>query len=811
MEFLDGETLAARVARAKGPLPLDQVLRIASEIADALDKAHRAGIVHRDLKPANIMLTKSGAKLLDFGLAKLRGPAVPISLSGMERATTAGGPGTATGTILGTMYYMAPEQVEGREADARSDIWALGVVIYEMATGARPFDGESAASVIGAILKDRPPVISTRQPLSPQSLDHIVERCLDKDADERWQNAGDLKRELAWVGKGAGETTTTHATSPSAGLTWAIGGILLGAVLAGAAGFMLRARAPLEQAPVMKFDITPPPHTVFASPGSTQHVTQLALSPDGKRLAFVAQGAGANAMLWLRSVDGTTAVALSATEDASYPFWAPDSNAIGFFAQAKLKRIDVPSGALQILCDVPDARGGSWGRGHVIVFGMNQSVLLQVPDSGGVPAPVSKLAPGDLGHRWPNFLPDGKHLLFLARRRNSVDSVMNVIALDGSDRKELFTSQFPAAYVGGYVLSLANGTLNAQKFDVTTETLDWEAVPIAQGVGGSTVNYGSFSASETGLLAFASDTTTEMQLTWFNRDGKSLATVGPLRDYADVQLMPGPNARRALMTRTDPQTGTANIWSIDVVTGDPSQITFDESVNAQPVVSPDGQDIVFRSSREIPAPIEHRLTSGAGGDDLVLRAASLGVKDPSNLFPTDWSPDGKFILFHTSSADTGYDIFVLPWTGDRKPRSIVHTRGADLHARFSPDGKWIAYSSAESGRPEIYVQPFPSGDGLWRLSADGGAEPRWRGDGRELFFIGADRRMMAVAITTGASFQHGPAVPLFATRVTDFANPYRTSYAVASDGQRFLINSIAENATPSSVTVIVNWPVLLRK
>lgn len=810
MELLQGQTLAERLK--KGALVLSEAMEISINVADALTAAHRQGIVHRDLKPANIMLTKSGAKLLDFGLAKLKGPAMPLSMTTIGAATTAHGPRTASGTILGTIHYMSPEQIEGREADGRTDIWALGVVIYEMVTGTRPFDGETGASIIGAVLKDTPPVLSSRQPLSPAALDHLVARCLEKERDDRWQSSGDVMRELQWI------RDTPQVTIAQRPLVRSNSRSRILVVAAGVAGLTIGAAAmtvptwrtsKVVPPPVMRFDVMAPPHTRFASPQATVPTPLLALSPDGKWLTFVAQGAGSDAMLWLRATDGSTAAELEGTEEATYPFWSPDSRAIAFFAQGKLKRIDVRAGAPQVICDAVDPRGGAWGADNIIVFGLNQTGLLRVAATGGEPIAFTTLQGRETGHRWPYFLPDGKHLLFQARVPRSSENTISVVGVDGSNRKVLFPSQFSTRFVDGFILTLSNGTLSAQPFDAATQAVTGDPVPIAQGVAGSTVNYGSFSASATGLLAYASDTNTEMQLSWFDRTGRRTSRVGPLRDYADVELMP--DGRHALVTHTDAKASSSNVWSIDLTTGDSTPLTFDDATSAQPVVSPDGLEIVFRSSRELPAPIFHRFTSGVGGDDVLLRSSGLGPRDSGNLFPTDWSRDGRFILFHAPYAETSYDIFALPMTGDRKPRAFIRTRGADLHARFSPDGKWVAYSSAESGRHQIYVQPFPDAKGRWQISTDGGSEPRWRGDGREIFFLGADRRMMAVPVSTQPTFQHGAAAALFTTRVADFANPYRTSYDVTPDGQRFLINEAADDATQPAISMVVNWHALLKR
>jgi serine/threonine-protein kinase len=444
------------------------------------------------------MLTKAGAKLLDFGLAKAAAPIVDIVVDTTQQ--TASGHLTGNGTILGTIHYMAPEQVEGREADARSDIWAFGAVLYEMVCRTRPFDGDSSASIIGAILKDTPPPVSARQPLSPPALDHIVDGCLAKDPDERWQTAADIKRELRWISTSGsrGVIVAPRGTRPRMGtLAGIVGGALLGVVISGTLAFELRPRSAVDPAAVMKFDVMAPPHTVLASPIATLPSPQLSLSPDGKWLAFVARSSDSDAMLWMRPVDGTTATQITGTEDASYPFWSPDSRSVAFFAQSKLKRVDVRSGTPRILCDAVDPRGGTWSSEDLMVIALSRGGLWRIPASGGALTPVTTVTSDETGHRWPAFLPDGHHILFHARLPRSIESTVNVVNLDGTGRKQLLTSQFGAIYVGGQLLSLSSGVLSAQPFDTATLALRGEAIPIAQHVSGATVNYGSFSVSGT--------------------------------------------------------------------------------------------------------------------------------------------------------------------------------------------------------------------------------------------------------------------------------------------------------------------------
>jgi serine/threonine protein kinase len=808
MPHLEGETLAARLARAKGPLPLGEALRIAIEIADALDKAHRAGITHRDLKPANVMVTKTGAKLLDFGLAKLRGPAAPISMSEMTQLATAM-PNTAQGTILGTVHYMAPEQVEGREADARSDIWALGVVLYEMIAGERPFDGESPASIIGSILKDTPVLVSTRQPLVPPTVDHIVVRALDKDADERWQSAADLRRELQWARGDRGPTSPSgvRASRQASWVAWLAASVV--AFAAGVVATRVTSRLPATLDAIVRFSVYPPPTTSFSAAPATVPSPQLAVSPDGKWLAFVAEVTGAHPMLWLRALDNVVASPIPGTEDASYPFWAADSHAVAFFARGKLLRIDVRGGSPLSVCDVADPRGGAWGSRDVIVFADNQSPIFQVPASGGKPVAVTTLGPGE-AHRWPSFLPDGRRFLFFTRRGSSVESEIAVGSLDGQAPKKVMTSQYEVHFAApDSVLYVSNATLMRQGFDIASGRLVGEPRALADSVAASSVNYASFSTSDTGVLAFAGAGSARSELTWVSRDGRKLGTIGQPSDYADVRL--SRDGSRVFVTRVEQGGRVGNIWVSDFSSGLFSPLTFDSGISASPVPSPDGREIMFRSIRELPAPMFRRLTSGAGTEELYLAANKGDLSGSANVLPSDWSPDGRYVAFHTAFPGSSYDIFVVPTTGDRRPRLIVRTPAPDVQARFSPDTRFLAYVSAESGRMEVYVQPFPSTGGRWQISVDGGTEPRWRADGRELFFLGLDRRLMAAAVELGPSLSHRPPVPLFTTKVAAVGSPFRTSYDVSADAQRFLVNEAVDMALATSITVVTNLRELMKQ
>jgi serine/threonine protein kinase/Tol biopolymer transport system component len=806
MEYLEGETLADRLAHAKGPLPLEQVLKIGIDIADALDKAHRAGIVHRDLKPANVMLTKSGAKLLDFGLAKLRGPAAPITMSSMEGITIAT-PATVEGTILGTIHYMAPEQVEGRDADARSDIWALGAVLYEMATGRRPFDGASAASVIGAILKDTPSAVSTRQPLAPPALDHLVAQCLEKDADERWQDAGDVKRELAWITEGGtaaapfGARTRNPWPERAAWIT-AAAGVLI-------ALFSILRPVPVPATgDVVRLSILPPDKTLFTGQNTaTVGVPQLALSPDGRVIAFVAAAPGATPTLWLRSLDAVTARSLPGTEGADSPFWSPDHRWIGYFADAKLKKIPASGGPSQVIAaNVLDSRGASWGPDDTILFSRSTTGVLRVPSSGGMATPVLELDASrqEGSHRFPQFLPDGRHFLFTVR--GSLADQVGVYAgsLDGKTKKLLIHGNTTALYVpSGHVLFLDGDTLMGQAFDAERLELRGQAFLVEGGVGRSSMGSGSYSVSGTGTLAYAGALSTPGRLTWFERNGNPSVSAGSPGDYTDFRL--SSDQTRLAASVADPKTGFPDIWITDLTRGSSAPFTFGPLVNASPTWAPDGARIIFRTTRAGGLNEFYAKSAGGGGkEELVLSQTTLrasGVAS-ANMMLSDWSQDGRHLLFSaTTSSD--YDLWLVPLAGDSKPVSLLSAPGDQMHGNFSPDGKLVAYSSNESGRFEVHVQTFALTDRQWTVSTTGGYEPRWRADGRELYYLSLDQKVMAVAVAPGPSF--GAPTELFQVRIAGGVTFYRTHYVPSRDGRRFLINTPAGDAAMVPITVVLNW------
>jgi len=804
MPYLEGQTLAARLE--KGPLPLDQVLAIAVQIADALDKAHRQGITHRDIKPANIMLTKAGAKLLDFGLAKLKVPDSPVSISGVTRLATAA-PATAKGTILGTVQYMSPEQLEGKEADSRSDIWALGTVMFEMATGARPFKGDTPASVIGAIFKDEPPLISTLRPLSPPAFDRVVSLCLVKDPEDRWQSAKDLTTELRWVGQGdSGSPTTKNSRGK---LAWSVAAVLL--LVTMALVFRLGGLQPIAAEPV-QFVVLPPEGGTLTGDGlagSNPPSPQVAIAPDGRHLAFIASTADGRPRLWIRSFDTITARVLAGTEGAARPFWSPDSRSIGFFAGAKLKTIAATGGPVQVLCEAPTPRGGTWNQSGTIIFARGfGGALYRVSAAGGQPVPITRIdvARQELSHRWPEFLPDGRHFLYLVINARRDQSGIYLGTLDTQESVRLIDSEFRAGFAPpGYLLFVREGTLLAQPFDVTTLKMTGESVAVTEHVGfGPATGEASFSTSANGLAYTGSIGSPLTQLTWFDRVGQRLSVIGTPAEYENVSLS-SDNGRIAVQ-RVDATLGT-EVWLVDSSRGTTTRFTFDPAIDFSPTWSPDSSRIVFSSNRGgTTFDLFQKLSSGASREELLLKTGSNGV------FPTSWSSDGGFLLYNTAG-NAGFDMWVLPFVGERKPFLFLDSIANETQARFSRDRRWVAYTSDETGAAEVFVQPFPATGAKWQVSTGGGSDPQWRRDGGELFYVATDGKLMAAPINGGAStFEAGTPQALFQTHRPTIRGPlFFGNYAPAADGQRFLVNTIAVDVPPTAISVALNWTVALKR
>ena len=798
MERVEGKPL-------KGPLPLDQALLYASQICEALDAAHRAGIIHRDLKPGNILLGKNGIKVLDFGLAKIEHTSAP---EGITQTL----PLTNEGAILGTLQYMSPEQLEGKEADARSDIFSFGVVLYEMITGKRPFAGGSQASLIASILKEQPRPVQEFQPVTPPGLDRVLQTCLEKDPEKRWQSAREVKHALEWMVQAAPATQsdiTAVATPPAPPartlrLRQSIA-VLMAVIAAGIAVWVFWPK-PAPPAQMTRFEVPLPENVIFG-----QYVS---LSPDGRKLVFNATGEQAG--LWVRDLDALEWRKLPGTQAAVSPFWSPDSRFIGFGVQNQLKKIDIAGGPAQTLCETSAGAVGSgaWNRDGLIIFGGRGSgPLWKVSQAGGVAVPITTVdvSRGEGFHALPTFMPDGKHFIFL---RNGAAAVIGMYggSLDTKPEEQpkerILAGQFAASYVNGYLFFMRENTLMGQPFSADQMKLTGEPIPVAERVG-TTQSIGVFSVSPSGALAYRSGAQEgNNQLTWFDRQGKVLSTYGQAGPDGGIAL--SPDATRGAV-RDAPQQASGDIWTLDFARGVRTRFTFRQSAGSDPVWSADGSRIAFAAGTTLDTLYE-KAFSGVGDDKELL-------KEPGLIHvPTSWSRDGRFLLYTVTNAPrSGNDLWVLRTDGDRKPGLLLSTQFNEGRASFSPDMRWIAYASNESGRGEVYVRPFvptgPSGtpslgEGKWQISRDGGNYPKWRADGKEIIFQAPPNgtRKMAVDVkANGAAFEAGVPQQLFVTQADN-------GWDVTGDGKRLLLAvPEAQRATQVPITVVLNWQAQLKK
>src|SRR5215472_2104412 len=805
MEFLQGETLADRLM--KGPLPPDQVLKYGIEICEGLEKAHRSGVVHRDLKPGNIMLTKAGAKLMDFGLAKAVSPEKPPSsgLTATLMSPDGSQPLTAQGTVVGTFQYMSPEQLEGKEADVRGDIFALGAVLYEMATGRRAFTGKSHASIVAAILASEPQPISAVQPMSPPALDRVVKTCLEKDSENRFQSAQDIKLQLRWI---------QESPSDPGGLVlprvrrrrWPIAavGTLLSLLLI-AVGMAVYGRW-FVRAPRVHAYIPPPERTGFNltdDDGSGPAV----LSPDGSHIAFVASEAQGKHQVWVRALADPSSRALIGTDGASYPFWSPDGRGIGFFADGKIKRINVGGGPALDICAVTRPRGGSWSPdGNVILFSLDTTagIFRTSVRPGSAPVAVTRLDPTyHTTHRWPRFLPDGKHFLYLASSHINPGPTDGIYwaSLDGKENRFLTAADSDAVYASGYLLFAQNGSLMAQPFSPDSGRLNGDPVLLAEGVFRNSGTWrGAFDASPTGVLVFhGGSSVSGSQLQWFAPSGAALDKLGERDRYIDLRL--SPDNHKLAVAVGDP---LADIWILDLARGTRTRFTFGNGNTSTPVWSPDGKYLVFA--------LRHR----AGGMDL-YRKPLVGAAEPEPVLASDTvkhaddiSPDGRFLLFEQKRDVVLNTLWVLPLWGDKKPYPLLAKAAAAYQARFSPDGKWVVYNSSESGPMEIYITSFDHG-GKWQLTTNGGWAPEWRVDGKAIYYYSrADAYIIEAPVSLqGDDVEIGTHKPLFRATNAGFTF-WERPFAVSSDGKRFLVNTVElEESKP--ISLVLNWKTLIAK
>jgi Tol biopolymer transport system component len=792
LEYLEGQTLEKKLE--KGSLPTQELLKYAIALADALDKAHRQGIIHRDIKPGNIMLTKSGVKLMDFGLAKLKSDAQPVADALTEM--TSDKKLTAEGTILGTFQYMAPEQLEGREADARTDIFAFGQVLYEMATGRPAFSGRTRASLIAAILSVDPKPITELAPATLPGLDRVVERCLAKDPDDRWQSARDLLLELKWIAESGGHTGTAAPSAAAAGknrekLAWLIASAVSVALIAGVIWWR---------------SSKPPEETMYFPAPLLSPARDISVSPNGHTVAVVAyQESARKNVLWIYELGLPGVRSLAGTEGATYPFWSSDGQSLGFFADGRLKKLELSGGPVQTVCDAPSGRGGTWNKDGVIVFAPETNVgLYRVPASGGTPTQISKrdMSRGEDGHRWPMFLPDGKHYLYLAANFTGQKGVNAIFvgSLDSNEKHFVVEAAANAAYAApGYLLFYRDKTLLAQRFDLKRFALTGEPTTILTDIQFlPQVRRAVFAVSGNGLLVAQGGSQVALsQPVWFDRKGKAVGVVGTPDVYGNVFL--AWNGRSVAVDKTDMGSLNTDVWTYELQRDSAKRLTFDPGLDAIPIWSPDASRLVFGSNRQLNWDLYLKNSDGAQDEKSFLR-------DELAKFPSDWSRDGKYILYNQ---DTDLWFVTLP---ELKRSLFLKAVSVLRNGQFSPDGKWVAYASNETGKWEIYVTAFPEPRGKWQVSTGGGEQPRWRGDGKELFFLSSDGKMMAAPVTIGSNFDAGTSVTLFqATPRQPVLVHDLFVYAVSRDGQRFLINTPVKQTETAPMSIVLNWPAKLNK
>ena len=799
-----------------GPIPLRKTIDYAQQIVSGLAAAHERGITHRDLKPENLFITKDDrVKILDFGLAKLREG--PTNTYGSEDATKKAL--TDPGVVMGTVGYMSPEQVKGLPTDQRSDIFSFGVILYEMLTGRRAFGGDSVVETMHSILKDDVPDLDESGPRVPAAVEKVMRRCLEKNPDHRFHSAHDLGFALDAVASPT-SSTSSGLTSASRSLSavsetgptnwhgraaWAAAALFLISTLA--LGYLYYRRdEPHSQ--TMRFAIPPPEKNNFDS--------GFALSPDGRSMVYVARSSSGDTALWLRPLTSVDARQLPGTEGATFPFWSPDSRTIGFFAGGKLRKIDAAGGPPQSLADATsDPRGGTWTPDGTIIFAPNTlSPLMRIPASGGAVSEVTKLNTdiGQTSHRWPTMLPDGKHFLYFGRGGQVEKQGIYAVSIDNPEPTFLVPSPVSGGYTeaggSGYLLFVREGTLMMQSFDAGNLALSGETIPLVEnilsfpGEIGPTA-YTAFSAAGGNLVYRTGDEQTT-RLTWHDRDGKALEAINEVSGYHEPSL--SKDGTKVLYGRNDEE-GPQDIFLHDLSRGNTTRLTFDSVSDSTALLSPDETQIVYYSNRSANQGIYRKSSSGAGNDEPVWI-------DQMGAFPDSWSRDGKYIICDKNGGPrTKVDLWVLPMTGGEQPFPYIATEFEEAHAQFSPDGRWVVYTSNESGRPEVYVQSFPIGGGKWQISNGGGDQAQWRSDGKELFYVALDNSLMAVPIeVSGTGIDVGRPLLLFRTSIPlGGITDDRNNYAASQDGQRFLINTLADATSMQPLILVLNWAGEIKK
>lgn len=793
MEYLEGESLSKVLER--GPMPTADLIRIAIQIADALDKAHKQGLVHRDLKPGNIIITKNGAKLLDFGLAKWQTSGAITNLS-MTRTSS---PLTTEGTIVGTFQYMSPEQLEGGEADARSDLFSFGVVLYEMATGKRPFAGKSQASLIASIMKEEPRPISVYQPMTPPALERVVAQCLAKEPDDRWQSAGDLKRELSWITQGGSQIGIPAPVAAQRKrrmhASWIVAAVAT-LVALGLTGMKL-----------METKVEPAVHRfTIERPYTGMRFDWLKLSPDGTMLAVQALDSTGVRSIWVRPMNSLEFYQLPGTEGAARPFWSPDSKHLAYFAGRQLKKIAVTGGPAQLITEASGA-DGTWCKNGTILFDNNVGdSLMKVPASGGTATAATTFSTTEkeLMHAWPCALPDGEHFLYLSQFDTTTQSggiyTVCVGSLDGSVRKKLFRTSSQIDYsAAGYILHIRDGVLLAQPFSMDKLDVVGESVPVAERVAQA---FGAhlYSVSDNGTLVYQVGSVADAaRLVWFDREGRPLDTIGQSAPFRDIEL--SPDGTRLAYGLFDIQNQAEDIWVYDLVREVPTRLTFSDENDVWPKWSPDGATIRYSNNEGASFKVMERQANGLGEAKVVF--ATKG-----NVGPGDWSRDGKTIVLGHQLGD--WDIWLLNASDSGKYTEFTDSPHQERRPRISPNGRYIAYQSNESGTFEIYVRENSSSGGKWQITASGGLTPVWSANGKELYYYNNSNDFFAVPVVTDkGSFEAGIPKKLFTQRV-NFAGVTQSRYAVSADGQRFLVNIPLADQTTSATLVTLNWNAALK-
>ncbi|MBI1803427.1 MAG: protein kinase [Ignavibacteriae bacterium] len=805
MEFVDGQTLREK----KEAISFKQAIDIGIQIADGLAAAHEKGIVHRDIKPENIMVRRDGiCQVMDFGLAKLRNASSKINRL------------TKEGSTVGTAGYMSPEQVQGQDTDHRSDIFSLGVLLYELFTGQLPFKGVHETALLYEIVNvDAPPMSAVKPEIDP-SLDAIVLECLAKEPSERYQSVAEVGKELRRFKRESSRSRVSRVTSvrdvykSSTGnvqtpspqfsiseplpekksrlIIWLSTTILF--VLSTAALAFLYLRESSKEISPVRFTLSPPAKGVFEGYAPV-------ISPSGQLLAFVARDSSGKSMIWIRPLAFLRSEPLPGTDNATYPFWSPDSRFLGFFQGGKLKKIEVNGGPAQTVADAPDGRGGSWSNSGIIIFAPSYGTgLVQVPESGGKLIELTTLDTSrrEETHRFPNFLPDGQHFTYLSRSTEDEKTGAYLGSLDGKVHTLLLPNKSNVMFAApGYLLFIRERSLMAQPFNADKGEFRGDAFPIAQDVGSNTRGNGFFSSSANGVLVFVGGggASGERQFAWYDRTGKRLEKVGSPGNLGDMAL--SPDEKRVVFRRIDPQTSNQDLWILDLLRRTESRFTFRPATDDDPVWSPDGSKIVFDSNPDgVPNPFE-KIATGAGTEQLLWKFSSSTI-------PYDWSSDGRYILLRQENRDTKSDLWALPLFGEKKPFPVLQTEASEDVGRFSPDGRWIAYESDESGKSEVYIQAFPASQGKWQVSVNGGGAPLWSKDGKEIFYLAPDKRLMVVDVKLlGTSIEQGIPKPLFDTFVDNYDAPNR--YAVSRDGKRFLVNNSTDSDSSKPIMVVLNW------